>query len=138
VLKPAGLEKSVGLISTAYLKDPTDPQWKDDPGFKDWLAFMQKYMPGGDVADLFNITGYSEGLMLVHILKACGDDLSRENMMRQVTHLQHVMLPTFQPGVEVNTTPDDYVPLKQMRLVRFDGSTWVPFGAAIEGRVSQR
>jgi branched-chain amino acid transport system substrate-binding protein len=136
VLKPAGLEKSVGLISTAYLKDPTDPQWQDDPGFKAWLAWMAKYMPGGDVADLFNITGYTEGLMLVQILKACGDDLSRENIMRQVTHLDHVVLPTFQPGVEINTTPDDYVPLKQMRLVRFDGTTWVPFGSAITGQLS--
>ncbi len=136
VLKPAGLEKSVGLISTAYLKDPTDPQWKDDPGFKDWLAWMAKYMPGGNVADLFNITGYTEGMMLVRILTACGDDLSRENIMRQVTHLHHVVLPTFQPGVEVNTAPDDYVPLKRMRLVRFDGTTWVPFGGAISGQLS--
>ncbi|HUK59022.1 MAG TPA: ABC transporter substrate-binding protein [Stellaceae bacterium] len=136
VLKPAGLDKSVGLISTAYLKDPTDPQWKDDPGFKDWLAWMNKYMPGGDVADLFNITGYTEGMMLVHILKACGDDLSRENIMHQVMNLKHVTLPTFQPGVEIDTAPDDYVPLKQMRLVRFDGKTWVPFGSAITGQLS--
>ncbi len=136
VLKPAGIEKSVGLISTAYLKDPTDPQWQNDPGFKDWLAWMHKYMPGGDIADQFNITGYTEAAMLVRILKACGDDLTRENIMRQVTHLKHVTLPTLQPGVEINTAPDDYVPLKQMRLVRFDGTTWVPFGKAITGQLS--
>jgi branched-chain amino acid transport system substrate-binding protein len=138
VLKPAGLEKSVGLISTAYLKDPTDPQWQNDAGYQDWLAWMGKYMPGGDVADLFNVTGYTESQALVHILKAAGDDLSRENIMRQATHLSGLALPMLQPGVVLSTSPTDYLPVKQMRLVRFDGRTWVPFGAAIDGRISQR
>jgi branched-chain amino acid transport system substrate-binding protein len=138
VLKPAGLEKSVGLISTAYLKDPTDPQWKTDPGYKDWLAWMEKYLPGGDTADLFNVTGYTEGMVLVHILKLCGDDLSRENIMKQATHLDNLSLPMLQPGIMMSTSPTDYVPVKRMRLVRFDGKVWVPFGDAIDGRISQR
>ena len=138
VLKPAGLDKSVGLISTAYLKDPTDPQWQSDPGYKDWLAWMDKYMPGGDTADLFNVTGYMEAMVLVHILKEAGDDLSRENIMRQATHLDRLSFPMLQPGVVLSTSPTDYVPVKQMRLVRFDGKTWVPFGDAIDGRISQR
>jgi ABC-type branched-subunit amino acid transport system substrate-binding protein len=138
VLKPAGMEKSVGLISTAYLKDPTDPQWQDDAGYKDWLAWMGKYMPGGDIADLFNVTGYTEGQALVYILKAAGNDLTRENIMRQATHLSGLALPMLQPGVVLSTSPTDYSPVKQMRLVRFDGKTWVPFGDAIDGRISQR
>ena len=138
VLKPAGLEKSVGLISTAYLKDPTDPQWQNDPGYKDWLAWMQKYMPGGDTKDLFNVTGYTEAQVLVHILKSCGDDLSRENMMRQAAHLHDLAPPMLQPGITMSTSPTDYIPVKQLRLVRFDGETWVPFGNVIDGRLSQR
>ncbi len=136
VLKPAGLEKSVGLISTAYLKDPTDPQWQNDPDYKTWRKWMAKYMPGGDVADLFNVTGYVEGTVLVHILKQCGDDLSRSNILYQATHLHDLAVPMMQPGITMNTSPDDYVPVKQMRLVRFNGKTWVPFGQAIDGRLS--
>ena len=138
VLKPAGLEKSVGLVSTAYLKDPTDPQWKGDQGYKDWLAWMEKYLPGGDIADLFNVTGYVEASVLVQVLKRCGDDLSRENMMRQVTHIENLALPMLQPGIVFSTSPTDYTPVKSMRLVRFDGTTWVPFGDPIDGRLSQR
>lgn len=138
VLKPAGVEKAVGLISTAYLKDPTDPQWQQDGGFKDWLEWMDKYMPGADKADYFNVAGYTEAMALVHILTACGDDLSRENIMRQATSLDHLNLPMLQPGVEISTSPADYSPVKELRLVRFDGTTWVPFGEPIDGRLSQR
>jgi ABC-type branched-subunit amino acid transport system substrate-binding protein len=138
VLKPAGVEKAVGHISTAYLKDPSDPQWQNDPGFKDWLAWMDKYLPGGDKADLFNATGYTEAMALVHILEACGDDLSRANMMKQAASLHDLSLPMLQPGIVMSTSPTDYVPVKQLRLVRFDGTTWVPFGAPIDGRLSQR
>jgi branched-chain amino acid transport system substrate-binding protein len=138
VIKPAGPEKAVGLISTAYLKDPSDPQWQSDKGYQEWLAWMDKYLPGGDKADLFNVTGYTEAMVLARILQKCGDDLSRENIMRQVTHIEHMSLPMLQPGVVLDTSPTDYVPVKQMRLVRFDGKTWVPFGEAIDGRLSQR
>jgi ABC-type branched-subunit amino acid transport system substrate-binding protein len=136
VLRPAGLKKSVGLISTAYLKDPTDPQWQNDPDYKTWRVWMAKYMASGDVADLFNVTGYVEGTVLVAILKQCGDDLSRQNIMDKAAHLHDVTVPMLQPGITMSTSPDDYVPVKQMRLVRFDGTTWVPFGQTIDGRLS--
>ena len=138
VLVPAGLEKSVGLISTAYLKDPTDPQWTDDPGYRQWRAWMAKYLPDGDVSDAFNVTGYTEAMVLVQLLKQCGDDLSRANIMRQATHITILSEPMLQPGITLTTTPEDYFPVKQMRLVRFDGKTWVPFGEVIDGRLTQR
>ena len=138
VLVPAGLDKAVGLISTAYLKDPTDPQWKDDPGFGQWLAWMHKYMAEGDIADLYNVTGYTEAAVLAQLLRQCGDDLTRENIMNQATHITNLAQPMLQPGITMNTSPDNYFPVKQMRLVRFDGKTWVPFGEAIDGRLTQR
>ncbi len=137
-LKPAGVEKAVGMISTAYVKDPTDPQWQNDADYKAWRAWMAKYMPDGDLDDAFNVTGYVTAEALVHILKACGDDLSRANIMAQATHLTKLALPMVEPGITMNTGPDDYVPVKEMRLVRFDGKTWVSFGEAIDGRLSQR
>jgi ABC-type branched-subunit amino acid transport system substrate-binding protein len=137
-LKPAGLEKAVGMISTAYVKDPTDPQWQNDADYKAWRAWMAKYMPDGDLDNAFNAEGYVEAEALVHILKACGDDLTRENIMAQATHLTKLALPMVESGITMNTTPDDYVPVKEMRLVRFDGKTWVSFGDTIDGRLSQR
>jgi ABC-type branched-subunit amino acid transport system substrate-binding protein len=137
-LKPAGLEKSVGLISTSYLKDPTDPQWQNDADYKAWRAWMAKFMPDGDLDNAFNVDGYVEAEVLVHILKACGDDLSRENIMAHATHLSNLAVPMMEPGIAMNTGPNDYVPVKDMRLVRFDGNTWVSFGEAINGRLSQR
>jgi len=137
-LKPAGLEKAVGLISTAYEKDPTDPQWHNDPDFKAWVAWMGKYMPGGDLDNAFNSEGYVEAEALVHILKAAGDDLSRENIMSQATHLDNLTLPMLEPGITMSTSPTDYSPVKGMRLVRFDGKTWVSFGEVIDGRLSER
>ena len=134
-LKPAGLEKAVGLVSTAYEKDPTDPSWQNDADYKAWRAWMAKYMPDGDVADLFNVTGYLEGAVLVHVLKECGDDLTRQNIMDHAASMNFTP-PMLQPGITMTTSPDDYVPVKQMRLVRFDGKTWVPFGNAIDGRLT--
>jgi branched-chain amino acid transport system substrate-binding protein len=138
VLVPAGLEKSVGLISSAYQKDPTDPQWQDDPGYKEWRAWMAKYLPDGNIAELYNVTGYTTTMMLVQVLRQCGDDLSRENIIRQATNMSELALPMLQPGIVVSTSPSNFFPVKQMRLVRFDGHTWVAFGDPVEGRLTQR
>ncbi|HXY99909.1 MAG TPA: ABC transporter substrate-binding protein [Stellaceae bacterium] len=131
VLQPAGLEKSVGIITARYYKDPTDPQWQDDPAFKDWLAWMGKYNPGASLADYYNVLGYNLAMTLVQVLKQCGDDLSRENVMRQAANLHALALPMLLPGITINTSPTDYRPIKQLRLVRFDGKTWEPFGEVI-------
>ncbi len=127
VLKPAGFDKSQGLITTQYLKDPNDPQWKDDKGINDWLAFMRKYYPKGNTADNFNVYGYSAAQTLVQVLKQCGNDLSRENIMKQAANLD-MDLPLMLPGIKVYTTPTDFSPIKQMRLARFEGERWVLFG----------
>jgi branched-chain amino acid transport system substrate-binding protein len=131
VLQPAGLEKSVGVITARYYKDPTDPQWQVDPGFKDWLAWMKRYNPDGNLADYYNVYGYNLAMTLVQVLKQCGDDLSRENIMRQAANLRGLELPMLLPGIAVNTSPADFRPIKQMRLARFDGTTWQPFGDII-------
>ena len=129
-LAPAGLEKSVGLVTGAYLKDPSDPQWADDPGFKDWLAFMKKYQPGGDLADASNVYGYSVTQTLAIVLKQCGEDLSRENIIRQAANLD-IELPLLHKGIRFRTTATDYYGIKKMRLQRFDGKAWVPFGEPV-------
>ena len=129
---PAGTEKAVDVITASYLKDPTDKQWTSDPGYMEWRGWMEKYYPGADLTDVNNVYGYSTAQTLVQVLKQCGSDLSRENILRQATSLD-IALPMLQPGIRVKTAPDDYYPLKQMRLVRFDGTTWVPFGEAISG-----
>ena len=127
-LVPAGLEASQGLISTQYLKDPTDPQWKSDKGFKDWTAFMQKYYPDGNLADAGNVYGYSVAQTVVQVLKQCGKDVSRENVMRQAASLKNFELPMALPGIKVNTSPTDFYPVEQEQLIKFDGKEWVRFG----------
>jgi branched-chain amino acid transport system substrate-binding protein len=124
VLQPAGLENSVGIITARYYKDPSDPQWADDPGYREWLAWMKKYNPDGNVADYYNVLGYNIAMTLVHVLKQCGDDLGRENIMRQAADIHGLELPMLLPGVVVNTSAADYRPIRQMRLVQFDGQTW--------------
>jgi branched-chain amino acid transport system substrate-binding protein len=124
VLQPAGLENSVGIITSRYYKDPSDPQWADDAGYREWLAWMKKYNPDGNVADYYNVLGYNIAMTLVHVLKQCGDDLGRENIMRQAADIHGLELPMLLPGVVVNTTAADYRPIRQMRLVQFDGQTW--------------
>jgi branched-chain amino acid transport system substrate-binding protein len=128
VLQPAGLDKSVGLISSAYVKDPTDPSWKDDKGAKDYFAFMKKYYPDGNPIDGSNAYGYGAAQTLVQVLKQCGDDLTRENVMRQAANLKDFELPMLLPGIKINTSPTDFYPIEQVQLVRFDGKTWVRFG----------
>ena len=125
VLKPAGLEKAVGLISAAFVKDPSDPDWKNDPATKDYLAFMQRYYPEADPLDTQNVVGYMSAEALTQVLRQCGDDLTRENVMRQAANLKDVELPMLLPGIRLNTSPTDYTPIKQMKLRRFDGRTWV-------------
>jgi branched-chain amino acid transport system substrate-binding protein len=131
VLQPAGLEKSVGIVTARYYKDPSDPQWKDDPAFQSWLAWMKKYNSDANVNDYYNVLGYNLAMTLVHVLKQCGDDLSRENIMRQAANIHDLELPMLLPGVAINTSPTDFRPLKQMRLVRFDGQAWQSFSELI-------
>ena len=125
VLKPAGLEKAVGLISAAFVKDPSDPDWKNDPATKNYVAFMQRYYPEADPLDTQNVVGYMSAEAVTQVLRQCGDDLTRENVMRQAANLKDVELPMLLPGIRLNTSPTDYTPIKQMKLRRFDGRTWV-------------
>jgi ABC-type branched-subunit amino acid transport system substrate-binding protein len=126
VLKPAGVEKAVGMITGAYVRDPTDPATQATDGYKAWLAFMKQYYPDGDTTDLNNVIGYSIAQTLVQTLKQCGNDLSRENVMREAANLHDLVLPMVMPGLVINTSPTDYQPLKSVRLMRFDGEHWVP------------
>lgn len=135
-LKPAGLENSVGTISTSFLKDANDPAWKDDKAMKDWSSFMDKYYPGGQKDESAAVYGYAAAETLVQVLKQCGNDLSHENIMRQAASLKNYQAPMLLPGVRVNTGPDDFRPIKQMRLVQFDGRTWEPIGDVIESAFS--
>jgi branched-chain amino acid transport system substrate-binding protein len=128
VLKPAGLEASRELITALYLKDPTDPQWKDDPGMKEWLAFMQKYYPEGNTKDAFNVYGYTVAQTLVQTLKQAGNDLSRANIMKQAASIKDLALPLLLPGIKINTGPNDFYPIEQEQLAKFDGERWVLFG----------
>ena len=124
-LRPAGLEKSVGVIAASFLKDPTDPEWRDDPAMKAWLAWMKKYYPEGDITDWFNVFGYTFAQALVHVLQQCGDNLTRENVMAQATQLKQLELPMLLPGIRISTSPTDYHTIKQLQLQQFDGKRWV-------------
>jgi len=131
VMKSAGYEKGVGIISAAFAKDPTDPQWQDTPEYKEWLAFMKKYNTAANLADIQGAIGYSYAQVMVAVLKACGDNLTRENIMKQAASLHDLKLPMLLPGITVSTGPDDFAPIKQMQLQRFDGTTWKLFGDVI-------
>ncbi|WP_213736845.1 ABC transporter substrate-binding protein [Bradyrhizobium sp. dw_411] len=131
-LKPAGLENSIGVISTSFLKDASDPAWKDDPAMKDWSSFMDKYYPDGDKDDSNTVFGYAAAETLTQMLKQCGNDLSRENIMRQAASLKNYQNSVTLPGIAINTGPADFRPIEQMRLVQFDGTTWQPIGEVIE------
>jgi len=132
VLTPAGLEKSVGIISSNYGKDPTDPQWDNDPGMNEWRAFMKKYYPDGSLTDSFNVYGYSVARTLVQVLKQCGDNLTRENVMKQAANLKDFDTGMALPGIRINTSPSDFAPIQAVQLMRFDGKTWVRFGDIID------
>jgi ABC-type branched-subunit amino acid transport system substrate-binding protein len=135
VLKAAGLEFAKDIISTAYLKDPTDPAWKDDPGVKTWRAFMDKYYPDGDQTNNNDVYGYAVAQTMVQVLKQCGDDLTRENVMKQAANLKNFSSEVMLPGIKVNTGPDDFFPIEQMQLMKFDGQAWRLFGDVITGEV---
>lgn len=135
VLKPAGFEAAKGVLSTAYHKDPTDPAWKDDAGMKEWSAFMDKYFPEGDRTSSFTVYGYTVARTLEHVLKQAGDDLTRENVMRQAASLKDVTLPTLLPGVRMNTSATDFFPIEQMQMMRFTGERWELFGDVIAGEI---
>ena len=132
MLEPAGLDKSKGLITSLYQKDPTDPQWQDTPEYRDWSAWMDEYNPEADKADQFNVYGYNVAMTLVHVLEQCGDDLTRENVMAQAASLQGLELPMLLPGVVIDTGADDFFPIESMMLARFDGAKWVLFGDVID------
>jgi branched-chain amino acid transport system substrate-binding protein len=132
-LKPAGLEKSKGLITAGYLKDPTVPNWQDDPGFKEWEAFATKYISPTDVRESTAVYGFTTAATMVHVLEQCGDDLSRENILRQALAIKDLELPMLLPGIKINTSPDNYFLIRQMQLERFNGEYWEPFGELISG-----
>ena len=131
VLKPAGLENSQGIISAVFIKDATDPQWKDDPGIKRFFEFLDKYLPNADRSNSMTLGSYTFAQALVQVLKQSGDDLTRENVMKQAANLRNVELDGLLPGVRINTSPDKYAPLTQLRLMRFKGEAWELFGPVL-------
>jgi len=135
VLKPAGTENAVGIISAAYMKDPNDPTWKSDAGMNEWRDFMAKYMPGADTTDIFAVFAYGVSKTMLQVLNQCEGDFTRENIMKQALNLHDLELPTLLPGIKVNTSPTNYHPIRQMQLAKFDGATWVRFSDVIAGAV---
>jgi branched-chain amino acid transport system substrate-binding protein len=135
VIKPAGIDASQGIISSAYLKDPTDPHWKNDPGMKAWNDFLDKYYPEANRADSGVIYGYTAAQTLVHVLQACGDNLTRENVMKQAATLKDLELGNLLPGIKLNTSPSDFAPISQVQMMRFEGETWERFGDIIDSEL---
>ncbi|WP_407120535.1 ABC transporter substrate-binding protein [Bradyrhizobium sp. STM 3561] len=132
VMKPAGLDAAKGVISVNYGKDPLDPTWKDDPGMKKYFDFMAKYYPDGDKDSNFNVYGYGTAQLLAHVLQQCGDNLTRENVMKQAASLKDVAGDTALPGIKANTSPTDYRVNKQLQMMRFNGERWELFGPILE------
>jgi branched-chain amino acid transport system substrate-binding protein len=132
VLKPAGLDASKDLITALYMKEVTDPQWRNDKGFTDWVAFMKKYYPEGALDDQANAFGYNVAILMTQVLKQCGNDFSRENIMKQAANVKNFELPMLLPGIKVNTSPTDFAPIEQEQLAKFDGEKWALFGEVIE------
>ena len=134
-LRPAGLEISKGIVSTTFGKDPTDPQWKEDPAYKEWVVFMDRYYPNGDKTTNFTVYGYSVAQTLVEVLKQCGDDLT-QNVMKQAANLHDLRIGMLLPGIAINTSQSDYAPIKQMQMQRFNGQTWELFGPLLNGALT--
>jgi len=134
VLRPAGFDHAQGIVSAAYLKDPTDPQWSNSPDMKDWSEFMNKYIPEGDKSDANYIYGHSVSRTMVQVLKQCGDDLTRENIMKQAADLKNFEPGLLLPGIAINTSPTDFAPIEQLQLMKFAGQTWKLFGDVISGQ----
>src|SRR3954464_5242650 len=135
VIRPAGIENAQGILTALYGKDPTDPQWKDDPGTKEWFAFMDKYYPEGDKTSSFPVYGYSVARTLVQVLQQCGDNLTRENVMRQAANLKDFETGMALPGIKINTSPTDFYPIEQMQMGKFEGETFKPFGPILNGEI---
>ncbi len=134
VMEPAGLEKGIGILSSAYVKDPNDPAWADDPGAKEYKAFLQKYVPDGDLRDQGFVNGYNSAMAMLQVLKQCGDDLSSDNILKQALNLKDLELPMLLPGIKINTSATDHLPVEQMQMMRFDGKQWVRFGEVLDAR----
>ena len=132
ILEPAGLDNSVGLLSSVYIKDPSDPDFAEDAAVKDWRAWMSKYMPDADLRRPNFVNGYNYAATMVQVLKQAGDDLSRENIMRQATNLRDLELPMLLPGIKVSTSSTDYYPVQQLQLMRFNGKRWERFGDVLQ------
>ncbi|WP_159007733.1 ABC transporter substrate-binding protein [Bradyrhizobium sp. S69] len=128
VMIPAGVEAGTGIISTAYVKDPDDPAWKDDAGVKAWREFMSQYVPEADQHDTNYVNAYNSAMALEAVLKACGDDLSTENILKHAYAIHDLELPMLLPGIKINTSPTDHIPVDQMQLMRFNGQNWQRFG----------
>jgi len=131
VMKPAGLEASEGVLSATYIKDASDPQWKDDDGMKKFMAFIDKYMPGSNISDTNLVYGYAAAQTMVKVLQQSGDNLTRENVMKQAASLKDFAADTFLPGIKVNTSPTDFAPIEQLQMMQFKGGKWVMFGDVI-------
>ena len=134
-LKPAGLENAQGIITSNSFKDATDPAWQNDPGYKEWASFMDKYYPNGDKADSQTAYGQSIGQTTVQVLKQCGDELTRENVMKQAANLRNLELPMLLPGIAINTSPTNFAPIRQAQMRRFDGDRYVSFGPVLTGAI---
>jgi len=136
VLKPAGFKAAQGIISAAYLKDATDPEWKNDKDMKEWNSFMDKYTPDADKSDSSTVYAYSVARTMVQVLQQCGNDLTRPNIMKQAANLKNYDPGTLLPGIEINTSPTNFAPIRQLQLMRFEGETWERFGPVMGGEAT--
>jgi branched-chain amino acid transport system substrate-binding protein len=134
VLEPAGLENSIGVVTGLYLKDPNDVRWANDPALKDWFAWMKKYQPNVSTGDLFNVQGYTVAQIMALVLKNCGDDLSRDNIIKQAKQLNGIEMPLLLPGIKIHTDPNNVTPIRQIQMARFNGKSWVLFGDVLGER----
>jgi branched-chain amino acid transport system substrate-binding protein len=136
VMKPAGFENGQDIVSVAYLKDPSDPQWKNDPGMKAYYEFLAKYLPAADKADSLQMYAYSAAQTTVYVLTKCGDNLTRENVMKQASNIKDLQLSGLLPGILINTSPSDFAPIEQLQLMKFKGERWELFGDVLSGGAS--
>jgi branched-chain amino acid transport system substrate-binding protein len=135
-LKPAGLDNSKGIITAAYLKDQTDPQWATAPDYLEWKAWMEKYNPQGNQADASYTYAYAVSCTMRHVLTQCGDTLTRANLMKQAASLKRLVVPLLLPGITINTSPTDFYPIQAVQLARFDGENWKLFGDVLSNESS--
>jgi len=138
VMKPAGFENGQDILTAGYLKDPTDPRYHNDKDYQEWKAFMQKYYPNGNLADGFNGYAYAVSTLLLHVLKECGDDLTRANIMKQAAHIKDLQLPMVISGIKVNTSPTDFYPIQSVQMHRFKGESFEPFGEVISAETQSQ